>query len=155
MRIKTPLNFLSRKYLIVGLIISGLTFMTVRCNISEENVLKIYNEIRKSINFNLNNADIFNEVDNRLNEKINKNPNLLKFKIKSEVDSAILKYEKITDKQNTNPIYSEKPINTSLCYTPECQALGGEIRLCSPWVDTCPPALQTLPNSIKATQITP
>ncbi|MGA0121279.1 MAG: hypothetical protein ACO3HJ_07480 [Methylophilaceae bacterium] len=90
-----------------------------------------------------------------MNEKINKNPNLLKFKIKSEVDSAILKYEKITDKQNTNPIYSEKPINTSLCYTPECQALGGEIRLCSPWVDTCPPALQTLPNSIKATQITP
>jgi len=25
-----------------------------------------------------------------------------------------------------------------VCYTDECKALGGEIRLCAPWVDNCP-----------------
>ena len=36
------------------------------------------------------------------------------------------------------PRYSEKPVDTTVCYTDECKSLGGEMRLCAPWLDTCP-----------------
>ena len=35
------------------------------------------------------------------------------------------------------PIFSEKPVDESVCYTEECKSLGGEMRLCAPWVSGC------------------
>jgi len=35
------------------------------------------------------------------------------------------------------PRLIEKALDTSKCYTEECKKLGGEMRLCSPWVDGC------------------
>lgn len=62
--------------------------------------------------------------------------------IELEVDKAIRDYERLTGDDGTvripPPRRSEKPVDTSVCYTPECQALGGEIRICAPWVPDCP-----------------
>ena len=59
------------------------------------------------------------------------------------VDGAIKKvtpeYNRIieeTDKKY-KPRYSEKPVDKTVCSTPECQSLGGEMRICSPWVPGC------------------
>jgi hypothetical protein len=30
-----------------------------------------------------------------------------------------------------------KPVDESVCYTDECKKLGGEMRLCAPWVSEC------------------
>jgi hypothetical protein len=51
-------------------------------------------------------------------------------------------YEIITGKrwkpvEITPPLYSEEAIDTTVCYTVPCQALGGQIRLCSQWIDGC------------------
>ena len=35
------------------------------------------------------------------------------------------------------PKYLEKSIDNSICYTEECKALGGEMRICAPWADRC------------------
>ena len=59
---------------------------------------------------------------------------------KDAVDAALEEYEKQTGGKVVKipaPIYSEKPIDTSVCFTDECKSLGGEMRLCSPWVDGC------------------
>jgi len=83
-----------KKSLIAVLIASSLLFLTTKCGISQEDLLKFYNEIRKSIKFDLpDENNILNEIDRQLNDKINRNPKLLEYKVKREVDDAILKYE--------------------------------------------------------------
>ena len=57
------------------------------------------------------------------------------------VGDAIDKYKKKTGWKPVEilpPRYSEQPVDTTVCYTDECKSLGGEMRLCAPWLDTCP-----------------
>jgi hypothetical protein len=84
---------ISRKASIVAVAISSLlAFLTVKCDISEKDVLKYYNELRKLIKWDLPN-NIIDEFDNQLNQRINKDPELLRQKIENEVDYAIINYE--------------------------------------------------------------
>ena len=84
---------LSRKTSVVAVVIASLlAFLTVKCNISETDVLKYYNELRKLIKWDLPNS-VIDEIDNQLNQRINQNPELLKQKIRTEVDYAIINYE--------------------------------------------------------------
>jgi len=57
------------------------------------------------------------------------------------VDEAISEYERLTgDYGNVKiplPIYNEYEVDENVCYSDECKSLGGEMRLCSPWVDSC------------------
>lgn len=149
MKIPEKSNFLftvrltPKRSLIAVVVGSLLTFLTARCGVSQEDFLRFYNEIRKGIKFDLlNENNIINEFDRQLNDRINKDPKLLEHKVRSEVTDAIARYERLTGDDGvvriTPPRYSEKDIDTSVCYTPECQALGGEIRLCSPWALDCP-----------------
>lgn len=77
---------------LIALTIGALLVSMTQCGISKTDLLKYYNEIRKYIPWNLAN-EILNEIDNQLNRQINSNPELLKKKIKTEVDSAIAAYE--------------------------------------------------------------
>ena len=84
---------LSRKASIVAVAIASfLAFLTVKCDISEKDVLKYYNELRKLIKWDLPD-NIIDEVDNQLNQRINADPELLQQKIENEVDYAIIDYE--------------------------------------------------------------
>ena len=131
-----------RRSLIAASVVAALTFVTVKCGISQEDLLKFYNEIRKSIKFDLpDQKHITNEIDNQLNERINRNQKLLEYKIKREVDDAVFRYQRLTGDDGTvrisSPQYSEKSIDPIL-QTGESRLLGGEMRLCAPWVDDCP-----------------
>lgn len=74
--------------------------------------------------------------------ELQKDPEIIERKAKRTVDKAIRRYEIETGDTGVVklplPVYSELPIDNSLCYTPECRALGGEIRMCAPWVPDCP-----------------
>lgn len=65
-------------------------------------------------------------------------------KVELEVDEAIRRYERLTGDDGSvrlpPPRYSERPVDSAVCYTDECRSLGGEMRLCAPWVLDCPPA---------------
>jgi hypothetical protein len=82
------------------------------------------------------------QPDSPLIPELQKDPGIIERKVKRTVDKAIRDYERLTGDDGTvkmpSPRYSEKPVDTSVCYTDECRSLGGEIRLCSPWIDTCP-----------------
>ena len=142
-----------KRSLIAALVAASLTFLTVRCGISQEDLLKWYNEIRKTIKLDLpDENNILNEIDRQLNERINKNPELLDFKIRREVDDAIGRYERLTgDYGNVRiptPRYSENLIDSSVCYSDDCKALGGEMRLCSPWSPDCPDTSQPVTKDL-------
>ena len=81
--------------------------------------------------------------DEDLNDKFRNDEKLLDFIVKSKVDKAIYDYERLTGDDGSvkiaSPRYSERPVDPSVCYTDECRALGGEIRLCAPWALDCPP----------------
>jgi hypothetical protein len=76
------------------LIVAFLSLLSTKCGISQEDVLKLYNDIRRVVGNALpNENEIIKEIDRQLNEKINRNPELLDYKIRGEVDSAIREYE--------------------------------------------------------------
>lgn len=128
-----------KRSLVAVSIAAALTFLTVRCGISQEDLLKFYNEIRKSIKFDLpDEKNLINEIDNQLNNRINQNPKLLENKIKREVDDAVFRYERLMGDNGQvkipKPYYSEKEPDGSKAQ----ELLGGEMRLCAPWVTDCP-----------------
>ena len=83
------------------------------------------------------------QPDSPLIPELQKNPGIVERDAERTVDKAIRDYERLTGDDGTvripSPRYSEKPVDASVCYTPECRALGGEIRLCAPWALDCSP----------------
>jgi anaerobic ribonucleoside-triphosphate reductase len=84
---------ISRKASIVAVAVASfLAFLTVKCDFSEKDILKYYNELRKLIKWDLPDTMV-DEFDNQLNQLINEDPELLQQKIENEVDYAIISYE--------------------------------------------------------------
>jgi hypothetical protein len=81
------------------------------------------------------------QPDSSLIPELQKDSGIVERDVKRTVDKAIRDYERLTGDDGSvrmpEPIRSEKPVDTSVCYTDECRALGGEIRICAPWVDNC------------------
>jgi len=76
-----------------------------------------------------------------INEVLLQNPAVVGRRVERDVDKAIRDYERLTEGSNNSRIplsrLIETPIDTSKCYTEECKKLGGEMRICSPWVKDC------------------
>ena len=91
--------------------------------------------------------DLLDEVQRRLfpqtiiNDVLLQDPGVVERRVKRDVDKAIRDYERLTgdtgEVKIPLPRLIERPLDTSKCYTEECKSLGGEMRLCSPWVDDC------------------
>jgi len=91
--------------------------------------------------------DLLDEVQRTLfpgtviNEVLLQDPGVVDRRVERDVDKAIRDYERLTGDSNNSRIPLSRligtPIDTSKCYTEECKKLGGEMRLCSPWLDTC------------------
>jgi hypothetical protein len=131
---------LTPKRTLIGLLVaSGLAFLITKCEIPKEDILKLYNEIRRVLP--IGGEGFLRDLDDELNRRIINDPKLLDYKVRREVDESIRNYERQTGDDGTirlpSPIYSEKPVDNSVCYTEECKSLGGEMRICAPWVDDC------------------
>ena len=76
-----------------------------------------------------------------INDVLLQDPGVVDRRVKRDVDKAIREYERLTGDAGIPriplPRLIEKELDTSKCYTEECKKLGGEMRLCSPWVETC------------------
>ena len=93
--------------------------------------------------------DLIDEIQRKyfpkteLNEYIIRDKDLLDSRVKRDVDKAIEKvtpeYDRIIKQADRKyqPKYIEQPVDNSVCYTEECKELGGEIRICAPWVENC------------------
>ena len=92
--------------------------------------------------------DLLDEVQRRffpqtiINDILLQDPGVVERRVKRDVDKAIRDYERLTgdtgEVRIPLPRLIEYPLDTSKCYTEECKKLGGEMRLCAPWVDNCP-----------------
>lgn len=116
-------------FFIVSIVVIVIASLSNWIKLDEKELWKIYQLLIEKLNLNY---EIPEFIDNEKR---------IDAKIELEVDNAILEYQRLTgDYGNVripSPIYSEKPIDENVCYTDECKSLGGEMRLCSPWIEDC------------------
>jgi len=89
---------LTPKRSLIAIILGGLLATLTQCGISQKDLLKYYNEFRKFVKWDLPDT-IIDEFDNQLNQRIIEDPELLREKIRTEVDYAIINYE-IEERKN-------------------------------------------------------
>ena len=112
--------------IVVATIIAGLSQCT---GVSENALWRLLDEVQRKY-----------FPQGILNELILKDPEKLNERIKNDVNIAIDDYWRksgLKPAEVSKPIYIESNIDTNVCYTKECQSLGGEIRLCAPWTEGC------------------
>jgi siderophore synthetase component len=121
------------RFAVIGIVLTTLVASLTKCTgVDEKYWYDLLDEIQRKY---------FPQTE--LNEYIIKDDKLLKRRIERDVDRAIEKvtpeYEAIIKEADKiyEPRIIEKPVNESDCYTEECKALGGEMRICAPWVEGC------------------
>ena len=120
-----------KQYAIIGIVLSSIIAVLSQCTgIYETNLWDLLDEIQRKY---------FPQTI--INEFIIKDPDKLNRRILRDIDRAIQnatpEYDQIIKEADKKyqPHYTEKEIDQSVCYTDDCKALGGEIRLCSPFVE--------------------
>jgi hypothetical protein len=116
-----------RQYAIIGIILSSLIASLSQCSgISEVKLWDILDQLQRKY-----------FPGTIINEFIIKDPEKLDKRVEGDVDRAIDDYWKNVKEKPAEvlpPVYSEKQPDGS-----EAQKLlGGEMRLCAPWVPDCP-----------------
>jgi len=119
-----------KQYAIIGIILSSLIAALSQCTgVSENGLWDLLDEIQRKY-----------LPQTILNEFVIKDPAKLERRVKRDVDraidEAIPEYNRFIEESDKKykPKYVEKPPDGS-----EAQRLlGGEMRICAPWVDDCP-----------------
>jgi hypothetical protein len=116
-----------KEYAIIGVVLTSLICALSQCTgVSQDGIWDLLDEIQRKY---------FPQT--MLNEFIIKDPEKLERRIKRDVDHAIDDYIRksgLKDSQVDKPRFIDSSIDPNVCYTKECQSLGGEMRLCAPWV---------------------
>jgi len=119
-----------KQYAIIGIILSSIIAALSQCTgVSENGLWDLLDEIQRKY---------FPQTI--LNEFILKDPEKLDRRIKRDVDraidEAIPEYNRFIEEADKKykPKYVEKPPDGSNAQ----RLLGGEMRICAPWVDDCP-----------------
>jgi len=114
--------------ILISVILSGIVATLSQCTgVSSEGLWDLLDEVQRS----LFPGTVINDV-------LLKDPNIINRRVERDVDKAIREYERLTkDSERPKiplPRLSEKAPDGS-----EAQRLlGGEMRICAPWVDDCP-----------------
>jgi hypothetical protein len=117
-----------KQYAIIGIVLSSIIATLSQCTgIKQDSIWDLLDEVQRRY---------FPQTI--LNDFIIKDPEKLDRRIHRDVDAAIAEYEWLTGDDGKvkipKPRYSEKPPDGSYAQS----VLGGEMRLCAPWVDDCP-----------------
>ena len=117
-----------KQYAIIGIVLSSIIAVLSQCTgIKQDSIWDLLDEVQRRY---------FPQTI--LNDFVIKDPEKLDRRIKRDVDAAIAEYERLTGDDGKvkipPPRYSEKPPDGSYAQS----VLGGEMRLCAPWVDDCP-----------------
>ena len=117
-----------KQLLIVGLVLSSIIATLSQCTgVSEKGLWDLLDEIQRKY-----------FPGTIINELILQDPNQVKRRVERDVTRAIdevtPEYDRIINESLKKPRYVEKAPDGS-----EAQKLlGGEMRICAPWVDDCP-----------------
>ena len=120
-----------KQIILISVVLSGIVATLSQCSgVPSERLWDLLDEVQRSL---------FPQTI--INDVLLQDPGVVERRVERDVDKAIRDYERLTrDSEPPRvplPRLIERPIDTYKCYTEECKKLGGEMRLCSPWVDSC------------------
>jgi len=120
-----------KQLIIISAILSGIVATLSQCTgVSPERLWDLLDEVQRSL---------FPQTI--INDVLLQDPGVVDRRVERDVDKAIREYEALTrDSEPPRvplPRLIEKAPDEALCYSEDCKKLGGEMRLCSPWVDNC------------------
>jgi len=123
-----------KQYVIVGLILSTTITTLSQCTkISENTLWDFLDEIqRKYFPQTIINDFIIKDPE-KLNRRVERDVSRAIDQVTPEYDRIIAEHDK-----KYQPRYIEETNDESVCYTDECKSLAPPMRICAPWVDTCP-----------------
>lgn len=120
-----------KQIIIISVVLSAVVATLSQCSgAPQERLWDLLDEIQRS----LFPGTVINDV-------LLQDPGVVERRVERDVDKAIREYERLTGDSGTPriplPRLIEMAPDKDLCYSEECKKLGGEMRLCSPWVDNC------------------
>jgi hypothetical protein len=120
-----------KQIIFISIILSGIVATLSQCSgVPSESLWDLLDEVQRSL---------FPQTI--INDILLQDPGVVDRRVKRDVDKAIREYEDLTRDSDPPrvplPRLIEKALDEALCYSEECKKLGGEMRLCAPWVDSC------------------
>ena len=120
-----------KQIILISLILSGIVATLSQCTgISQNTLWDFLDEAQRTL---------FPQTI--INDILLQDPGIVERRVERDVDRAIREYEDLTrDSEPPRvplPRLIEKAPDEALCYSEDCKKLGGEMRLCAPWVDSC------------------
>ena len=120
-----------KQIILISVILSGIVATLSQCSgVSQERLWDLLDEVQRTL---------FPQTI--INDVLLQDPGVVERRVERDVDKAIREYEDLTKDSDPPrvplPRLIEKAPDEALCYSEECKKLGGEMRICSPWLDTC------------------
>jgi hypothetical protein len=117
-----------KQIILISVILSGIVATLSQCTgASQERLWDLLDEVQRV----LFPGTIINEV-------LLQDPSVVDRRVKRDVDRAIRDYEDLTRGTEPPRVPLPRLIEKSPDNSEAQKLLGGEMRLCAPWVDTCP-----------------
>ncbi len=120
-----------KQIIFISIVLSGIVATLSQCTgVPQERLLDLLDEVQRTL---------FPQTI--INDVLLQDPGVVDRRVERDVDKAIREYERLTKDSDPPrvplPRLIEKASDEALCYSEECKKLGGEMRLCAPWLDTC------------------
>ena len=120
-----------KQIILISIVLSGIVATLSQCSgVPQERLLDLLDEVQRTL---------FPQTI--INDVLLQDPGVVERRVERDVDKAIREYERLTKDSEPPrvplPRLIEKAPDKALCHSEECKKLGGEMRLCAPWLDNC------------------
>ena len=117
-----------KQIILVSVILSGIVATLSQCTgAPQERLWDLLDEVQRTL---------FPQTI--INDVLLQDPGVVERRVERDVDKAISEYERLTRDSEPPRVPLPRLINKAPDGSEAQRLLGGEMRLCAPWVDTCP-----------------
>ena len=117
-----------KQIIIISAILSGIVATLSQCTgVPQERLLDLLDEVQRTL---------FPQTI--INDVLLQDPGVVERRVERDVDKAIREYEELTKDSEPPRVPLPRLIEKAPDNSEAQKLLGGEMRLCAPWVDDCP-----------------
>ena len=117
-----------KQIILISVILSGIVATLSQCTgAPQERLWDFLDEIQRTL---------FPQTI--INDVLLQDPDIVKRRVERDIDRAIRDYEDLTRDSDSPRVPLPRLIEKAPDNSEAQRLLGGEMRLCAPWVDTCP-----------------
>ena len=116
-----------KQIILISVILSGIVATLSQCSgVPQERLWDLLDEVQRTL-----------FPGTIINDALLQDPNVVKRRVERDVDRAIRDYEDLTRGTDPPRVPLPRLIEKAPDNSEAQRLLGGEMRLCSPWVDDC------------------